>query len=169
MKERFKELYDDHSDRIYQYILLLVKNRETAEDLTQETFLKVYRNLSSFRDEASTYTWTARIARNLTYDYLRRKKIISLLPFGSHEAATEPLEAIIITNETAAALYKGIDSLPPKYKEIIILRKIQEFSIKETAAILNCSEGKVKVTASRALNHLKKALAERSGLYEKVQ
>ena len=71
-----EELYKEHSDRVYSYIYLLVRHRECAEDLTQETFYKAYKGLDSFNKQASTATWLLKIARNVTYDYFRRKRVM---------------------------------------------------------------------------------------------
>ena len=71
----FDEIYDEYFDRIYYKILGSVKNAEDAEDIAQEVFVSVYKNLSKFRSDSKIYTWIYRIAINKTYDFFRKKKI----------------------------------------------------------------------------------------------
>ena len=89
MSFNFEQNYELHSDRIYQYIYFLVGKKQLAEDLTQETFIKAFKQQHTFRHESSNLTWLMKIARNLTYDYFRRKKIISFLTFTKEHELNE--------------------------------------------------------------------------------
>ena len=71
----FDEIYDEYFDRVYYKILSSVKNPEDAEDIAQEVFISVYKNLHKFRADSKIYTWIYRIAINKTYDFFRKKKI----------------------------------------------------------------------------------------------
>ncbi|MGE7623515.1 RNA polymerase sigma factor [Viridibacillus sp. NPDC096237] len=85
-QEKFGLYYELHSDAIYKYLFLLVGHKETAEDLTQETFFRGFKQYSKFREQAGIQTWLRKIARNLVYDYYRRKRIIRFIPFvAQHE------------------------------------------------------------------------------------
>lgn len=155
--EKFDELYFEYSDRIYSYIFLMVGEKETAEDLTQETFVKMYRNLDQFEGDSKFSTWLISIARNCTIDYLRKQRPVYLWPFEkfAQVTTTESVELKVTDNETVKELYKHISMMKRVHKEVIILRKIQELSVKETADILGWSEGKVKMMTHRAMEKLR--------------
>lgn len=145
-----------HSDSIYSYIRMLVKDDTLAEDLTQETFVKAYVGLNEFRNEAKTSTWLIRIARNVTIDYLRKKRPLLLfsLETGINLISKDNVEHSVVADEETQELYEKISQLKRSYREVIMLRKIHEFSISETAETLNWSEAKVKMTLQRALMKL---------------
>ncbi|SDO03890.1 RNA polymerase sigma-70 factor, ECF subfamily [Psychrobacillus sp. OK028] len=154
-----EQLYKEHSDRIYSYIFFLVRQRECAEDLTQETFYKAYKGLNSFNQQASPTTWLLKIARNLTYDYFRRKKLIQFFTFEKeHDIETKVLspESRFEQKEQLTRMYDSLYKLKKEYQEVLLLRKIQECSIQETAFILGWTEAKVKMKMTRALEALKK-------------
>lgn len=157
--------YNQYSDAVYRYIFLLVRQKETAEDLTQDTFYKAFRSMDSYREEAAELTWLIRIARNVTYDHFRRKRIIAFFPFDDNKDGRkneETPEFLTLRQEETAELYATIGRLKRDYQDVLILRKIQEYPIKDTAFILNWTETKVKTKLSRALEALKKEL-ERKG------
>ncbi len=161
-----EEHYKEHSDRVYSYIYLLVRHRECAEDLTQETFYKAYKALDSFNKQASTATWLLKIARNVTYDYFRRKRVIQFFAFNKeHDLETTALspESRFEQKEQLTKMYDSLSKLKKDYQEVLLLRKIQECSIKETAYILGWTEAKVKMKMTRALVALKKEFHQEGG------
>ena len=168
----WEELYLDYSDAIYNYIFLLVGNHEVAEDLTHDTYVKVKHSLKHFRDESSKKTWLFSIARNTTYDFLRRKKIIQFVPFLSSDIESNQLTPVdyLQQQESASDLYAAIKQLKIPHQEVIILRYIHELSIEETATILNWSISKVKSKTFIAMKKLKAELlrkgGEKSGLFQ---
>ncbi|TQR06760.1 RNA polymerase sigma factor [Psychrobacillus soli] len=161
-----EQLYKDHSDRVYSYIYLLVRHKEFAEDLTQETFYKAYKGLNTFNKQASTATWLLKIARNVTYDYFRRKRVIQFFSFDKvqdlESNALSP-EGRFEQKEQLARMYDSLRKLKKDYQEVLLLRKIQECSIKETAYILGWTEAKVKMKMTRALVALKKEFHQEGG------
>lgn len=168
MTDEFEDIYEMHSDKVYSYIFLLVRNRETSEDLTQETFIKAYRNIKSFRKESSIYTWLIQIARNTVFDFHKKKRLKQLFSFQKEEVNTVTPQEIVLKGEEIKLLYEGITTLKIEYQEVIILRKIKELSISETANILGWDEVKVKNTTARAMAALKKSLVEKGGyVYER--
>ncbi|MDQ0270832.1 RNA polymerase sigma factor [Cytobacillus purgationiresistens] len=167
---QFSQIYDKHSDQIYSYIFLLVNDRATAEDLTQETFIKAFQCINQFNQESQLYTWLIKIARNTAIDYLRKKTKFTFLSIEQnhvHPDQQSPVE-ILIKDEKITILYEAIRKLRLSYREVIVLRKIKEFSIKETASILNWNENKVRITTLRALKALKKELKKRGESFEEV-
>ena len=163
MEQSDESVYLEHSDRIYRYIFLQVRQKELAEDLTQETFYRAFKNWQSFKQQASLSTWLLKIARNATYDYFRRKRIIQFFSFGKEEivdANSSSPEDEFIRKDSTEKLYNALDSLKKDYRDVLLLRKINESSIIETAYILGWTETKVKSTMARAFAALKKEMLE---------
>lgn len=152
--------FDDYFESIYSYILMLVKDPHTAEDLTQETFLKVIANEHQFKGQSSIKTWIFRIAYTTTMSYFRKKNPLTyyLDMYILSSKHNTPTEEIALLNSQQKQFYEALRRLKPNYQQVIILRKIQGFSTKETSSILHCSEGKVKMSLSRALAVFKKEL-----------
>ena len=155
--------YQLYAQDIFSIICLMTGDYQQAEDLTQETFIKAYKHVDTFKGESSPKTWLIRIGRNLTIDYLRRKKPVQLvLDFLLQKPSSARLpEEWVAFSESKRELWYVLQRMPPKFREIIILRKIKGFSTKETAEILGWSESRVKVTLHRAMEDLKQRLKER--------
>ena len=158
----FEEWYEQNVDSIYKYIVLMVKDSSLAEDLTQETFLKAYLKQNQFKGDSEIKTWLYRIAYSTTMNHFRKKHPIPTL--FNFVIPTKNTETIYMEQEGLNELFLAISKLKLTYQQVIILNKIQQFSIKETASILRCSEGKVKMQLSRGLKALQKIYAE-SGDY----
>ncbi|QGH35480.1 sigma-70 family RNA polymerase sigma factor [Gracilibacillus salitolerans] len=159
-KRILDEWYQVHSDAIFKYICLISKDYQQAEDLTQETFIKAYHHMDNFQKKAQVRTWLFRIAHNVTIDYLRKRKPLRVFEAIFHQQVERkalPEEQLIIQEEVRE-LYQALEKLKPAHREVIILRKIKGFSIKETSTILNWSENKVKITLHRAMPVFKQAL-----------
>lgn len=168
-KMELQEIYELHSEQVYRYIFFLLREKELAEDLTQDVFIKVYRNLEQFNDHSSLTTWIMKIARNLTYDYLRRKKIISFFHLendSSLPSMTDTPEELFVAKENVQHLYHSIEKLKKEYQEVLVLRKINDYSIKETAIILGWSENKVKSKMARAIEKLRSEMLKQEGNYD---
>ncbi|WP_227940382.1 RNA polymerase sigma factor [Alkalihalobacillus deserti] len=165
------EWYERYGDAILKYILVMIQDYQQAEDLTQETFLKAYRFYDSFKHQSSRKTWLFSVARNTTIDYVRRRKplqlIKELLLISRKDEAPLPEELVLI-KENVLDIYQVLGKMKPKYKEVIILRKIKGFTIRETAEILDWSEGKVRTTLFRAMSELQTRLIKEGFLNEKT-
>ena len=156
-----EKLYVSYSESIYQFIYFLVGDDELAKDLTQDTFIKAMQNLQQFQGLASEKTWLMKIARNRVYDHFRRKQIMKFIPFlKEHEQIdhTYSPERWLQHKTDQYQLYEALGSLPYHYREAIVLRKIEGFSIKETGQILGWSEAKVKNATERGMKKLKQVL-----------
>jgi len=171
-KDLFHELIRPCERGIYFLLLSLLKNETEAEDAAQETVIKVYLNLKSFRGDSQFRTWVLSIARNEGLGRLRRQTnrredsleaetddqngdFTPAILTSWREIPTEALEK----KELAAIVRAGIESLPEIYRNIIFLRDIEEMDIRETAAALGISEGAVKVRLHRARAMLQRRLA----------
>ncbi len=160
--------------KIYNYCLRMTNNADDAEDLTQEVFIKVYKSLGSFRKDSKFSTWIYRIAYNTCVDNHRKKKfkLLSLYRGESKEneidipAPGPAPEEKIISNERYNLIKECIAQLRPKYKSVIILRDIQNYSYQEIADILDIPMGTVKSNISRARGLLREALMSRLVEYD---
>ncbi|MEH7107484.1 RNA polymerase sigma factor [Bacillus sp. JJ1764] len=154
------EIYRRHYFDVYRFLICFTGNQNDAEDLTQEVFIRVLNNLSNF-NTGSLKTWIFSIAKHIAIDHYRRKKFSSIFKEGFFKQLVssdkEPKD-LIVQNEMKKLLHVAISKLKPDFRAVVILRGINEFSIKETAEILNCSESKVKVDYHRALKILKNKL-----------
>jgi RNA polymerase sigma-70 factor (ECF subfamily) len=171
-RQLFHQLIRPCERAIYFMMLSLLKNEADAEDAAQETVIKVYLNLHLFRGDAQFRTWVLSIARNEGLGRLRKigTRREDSLDAEIDEQAGDftpailtswrevPLEALE-QKELGALLRKAIEGLPEIYRNIVLLRDIEEMDIRETAAALGISEGAVKVRLHRARALLQKELA----------
>jgi len=161
-QEELTEWFDQYGESVLTYILLMVRDYQQAEDLTQETFIKAYKHQQQFEHKSSVKTWLFSIAHNTTVDYFRKKHPIQhFLGLTIEEKDYKPLpEQIVTMNDQTEQLYRTIQQLKPSHRQVIILRKLKEFSTAETAYVLNWSESKVKMTLKRALEELRRKLIQ---------
>ncbi|MFJ8236381.1 RNA polymerase sigma factor [Ureibacillus sp. NPDC094379] len=161
-REELTEWFDQYGESVLTYILLMVRDYQQAEDLTQETFIKAYRHQHQFEHKSSVKTWLFSIAHNVTIDYFRKKHPLQhFLGLTIEEKDYKPLpEQIVAMNDQTEQLYRAIQQLKPSHRQVIILRKLKEFSTAETAYVLKWSESKVKMTLKRALEELKTKLIQ---------
>ncbi|WNF38361.1 RNA polymerase sigma factor [Bacillaceae bacterium IKA-2] len=163
------EWYEVYGDAIFKYILMMVQDYQQAEDLTQETFIKAYRFYDTFNYHSTRKTWLFSVARNTTIDYLRKRKPFEFIKefFLHNKRDVKPSpDEFLVLKENAQELYAILKKMKSSYKEVILLRKVKGFTIKETSEVLHWSEGKVKTTLSRALTDLKSRLAKEGYSHE---
>ncbi|UOQ93618.1 RNA polymerase sigma factor SigX [Halobacillus shinanisalinarum] len=170
MKPFFDEFYDKYHRDLFQFIYYMVKNRQAAEDLTQEVYIKVLQSYQSFDGRSSEKTWLFSIARHVAIDYFRkqgtkRKRIMDFFNWeekGESLKDGEPLpDEVVELSDQMREVYKALDQCTLDQKSVIILRYIQGMSIQETADILQFSDSKVKTTQHRGMQALKKRLQAR--------
>ncbi|TQR08024.1 RNA polymerase sigma factor SigX [Psychrobacillus soli] len=166
----FHRLYDSYHQDVFQFLIYLVKNRQTAEDLVQEVYVRVLRAYSKFEGKSSEKTWLFSIAKNVAIDHFRKQAVRKKRLFESFDWETMQLpssdmlpEDTVQLNDEMKTLLIALDDCTGDQKMVIIMRYFQELSIAETAQVLNWSEGKVKTTQHRAI----KALRERLSAKEK--
>lgn len=159
MKE-FNELYKEYSNGIYKYLYYLTGNKDDSEELLQETFLQAFRSIEKFRGDCSVSTWLYAIAKNCYYKYLRKKKehisldnIEEIRDSNTPEIELEKLQEI-------SRVRQAVRRLDEPFKEVVILRSINELSFKDIGYILQKNENWARVTFHRAKAKLGKELKE---------
>jgi RNA polymerase sigma-70 factor, ECF subfamily len=156
-----EEWYVLYADDVYNF-LIYYTNKVEAEDILHDVFIKAYKNLDYFKGNSNPKTWLIKIARNCAIDGSRRgnllKTIFSKSMFQKYHNTPEEL---LIINEDVAELYRQINKLPEKYREIIIFRGIIDLSVSETAFITGWTEQKVNLTFHRAKKKIKGFLYKR--------
>ncbi|WP_433750841.1 RNA polymerase sigma factor [Falsibacillus pallidus] len=164
-KERITQWFYEYSDDLYHYFYYRL-GKSDAEDLVQEVFIKALNGIKSFNGNSTPKTWLFRIALNAATDKIRRERrarfglaaIFQNEHFKPENAGASP-ERMAEMNESSRELYEAIHQLKGSYRNVLILRGIKEFSVGETAAILEWSPQKVRSTYYRA----KEALARKLG------
>jgi RNA polymerase sigma-70 factor, ECF subfamily len=153
------QIYQTYFNDVYHYLLYFTNSRNDAEDLTQETFMKVFKNGEQVQYKASVKAWIFSIAKNVAIDYFRKKKTLSILPeIFSRLNLTDKnrTEDYMEKQQDWELLQQALVKLKPNYRNVIILRGLKEMSTSETAEILGWTESKVKVTFHRAIKEMQK-------------
>ncbi len=169
----FRELVRRYERPVFSLIFRMVRDREMAEDLAQDTFIKVLNNIDRYRPEFKLSSWLFKIANNVTIDHLRRRQLATVSLDGSPHAATaaeaqatsldvesrgqSALEAIE-SRELGSAIEQAIGKLRPEYRSCILLRHVEGRSYEEIAATLDLPLGTVKTYIHRARHELREAL-----------
>lgn len=160
----FAEVFESYRQPIHNYLLGMTQNTAEAEDLTQETFIRVSNSLSTFRGEASLSTWLYRIARNVFIDHTRRastRQARASLPLedlvATKEAARTP-EQLASRSEMSECVQDFIRNLPENYRTVLVLADLQGLSNREIADVLDCSLDTVKIRLHRARAKLRASL-----------
>ena len=170
----FRLLVEKYETRVYHHCLRIVGDREESTDLTQEVFLKVFRNIHKYEHAYAFYTWLYKITVNCCIDYLRNaKRKIKKVPLAQldhwdqsdsgrdQEIPDETFcpESELLNMELRGILNNAVSRLSENLRSTIILKEIEGFSYAEIAAISNCSIGTVKSRMHRAREELKVTLA----------
>jgi RNA polymerase sigma-70 factor, ECF subfamily len=158
--EGFQTLYEENFVSVYRFVYKNLRNREEAEDLTSQVFLKALRYLDPAQSDLSSRSWLFKIAHTTIADYWRThyRASISSLDALLEVGWEEPIEEVILgTNELAAEqVYNLLEALPERYQEVLRCRFLFNLSIRETAATMRVSEANVKVLQYRALKFASK-------------
>lgn len=173
----FEKLVTEYEKAVYAIAQRMTGNPEDAADMTQETFIKAYNSLSSFRGDSKFSVWLYRIANNVCLDFLRSKNMRPTVSLSTEDDDGEETqldiadesqspELLLESSLTRDAVRRGLDSLPPDYKQILLLREIQGLSYEEIAAALDIESGTVKSRIFRARKRLCTFLIEDGNIPE---
>lgn len=161
-QDAFAQVYAQYERQVFRYAYHLLGNREDADDIKQETFLRAYQAIKTFRSESSLQTWLLKICGNLCRDRIKswdRRKVVydsSLRDeqLGASGEAEDPY-AVVSRNETTDMIFKVLRGMPEAQRIIIVLHEIEDLNYDEIAAILGCSRTSVKLRLFRARRALK--------------
>lgn len=159
-QDSLAELYNEYFPKIYKFIFYKTQHKETAEDLTSQTFGKALESLSKFDTKQGYFSaWLYRIARNNVIDYYRKKKPQADIEIDQINIANqESMEEKISNKQLLEKIQKNLGDLKPEQREIIVMRVWNELSYKEIAGILNKTEDSCKMAFSRAIKTLRTSL-----------
>jgi RNA polymerase sigma factor (sigma-70 family) len=165
-------LINRHKSKVYTYIILIVKNQSLAEDIFQDTFIKVIKSLKEgkYKDNGKFVSWVIRIAHNLTIDHFRREKQINTYLnedyeadiFNSRKLAENTIEDIMVENQIIKEVRLLIDELPEDQKQVILLRHYGGLSFKEIADQTDVSINTALGRMRYALINLRKLIEQKN-------
>jgi RNA polymerase sigma factor (sigma-70 family) len=163
--EFFNRLVLENQEKIYTLFRRMVRTHDEADDLTQETFIKVYKNLSKFRYESTPFTWIYRIAVNTGLNYLRRQKARQYIGLDAVTLKSDTTEKKA-SELSSGFLRNALNKLSPRQRMVIILRSYQGLAFKDIGRLMDSTENAAKVNYSHALKNLRKTLEQMGISYD---
>jgi RNA polymerase sigma-70 factor, ECF subfamily len=170
--DEFDAIVRRHQRRVHRFLLMLLRDPEEADNLTQESFLRAYQNISSFRGESSLETWLLRIAANLARDHARNRKTSfwkRLLGLNDSDEAgaaqrvpsgeASP-EQVLLAREDVRAVWEVANQLSQQQRAVFLLRFVEEMELSEIAAALGLQVGSVKTHLFRAVQTVRSKLRD---------
>jgi len=170
----YRELIRRYERPVFSLILRMVRDRQLAEDLAQETFIKALNAIGTYRPEFKFSSWIFKIANNAAIDHLRRRELVTLSIDGApHATSAEDIEATALqvgdkaetpldeleARELGSAIERAIGQLRPEYRSCIMLRHVEGLAYEEIAQLLDLPLGTVKTYIHRARHELRDLLA----------
>jgi len=159
----FNLLMDKYQEKVYWVIRRMVIEHEVADDVAQETFVKVWKNIGSFKGGSKLYTWIYRIATNEALNYLRKKKRRFFVPIGDieHELSSSlDTDAYYSGDEIQLKLQKALLKLPEKQRLVFNMKYFEEMKFKDIAEIMEVSIGGLKAQYHHAVKKIEKFIQE---------
>ncbi|MFP4228775.1 MAG: RNA polymerase sigma factor [Salinivenus sp.] len=165
----FRCLFEQERGRIRRFVLNIVDDADTAENIVQETFAEAYRQIGEFRGEAKVSTWLFSIARHLAYGHLRsaerhnylEHETIEFLQADQESGVDRATQEAVEASERKSLVHDALRELPDHYRRVIQLRDLEEQSTAEAAEQLGLTEVNVRVRLHRARKQLREHLCER--------
>ena len=167
----YHELIRPYERSVYLMALSYIKNKADAEDIAQEAFVRAFRNLASFRSEAKFSTWLIGITLNEARTRLRRQSVVRMESIGEPPSEEKSIAPALLRDwrempsetleraEIRTLIQEAVDTLPDIYRQVFLLRDVEELNMNETAQALKISIPSVKVRLHRARMMLQKQLA----------
>lgn len=154
--QNMEQIYEQYFETINKYLFCLTHNNDISEELTQETFYKAVKKIHTYKGECKISVWLCQIAKNSWYDYCKKNKKVTRIEEELLEVQENyTTEEKVISNDEKMLLYKKMQALDEKTREVIYLRITGELSFKEIGIILNQTENWARVTFYRGKNQLK--------------
>ena len=152
-----EQIYEEYFETVNKYLFCLTHNSDISEELTQETFYRAVKNIDKFKGNCKMSVWLCQIAKNLWYDELKKNKKIKNIEEIFLIQSEDEVEDDVISNDSKLQLYKKIQKLDERTREVIYLRITGELSFKEIGDILNKTENWARVTFYRGKEKLKES------------
>jgi RNA polymerase sigma-70 factor (ECF subfamily) len=168
----FADLVELYKDKIYHLGYRMLGNRQEAEDVAQETFLRVYRSMDRYDESMKFSTWIYRIGTNLSIDRLRKRKAMYSLDadvaadgegtdwYGMLASEEPTPEGHVLLSETQRRIREAIEALPKKYKSVVVLKYLHDMSLQEIGDVLDMPVTTVKTRVHRGREFLRKKLEQ---------
>jgi RNA polymerase sigma-70 factor (ECF subfamily) len=159
-KEEAELIFREHSAFIYQQVLLITRSKVLADDITQDTFIRVFANYHKYDATRPIRHWIYRIAANVAHNALRRYKWRSFIGISSKKEELNPVEEAVLESEDEKELLREIDRLPFKSRQVLVLHFFSGMKLQEIADMLHVPLGTCKSRLNAGLTSLKKRLGE---------
>jgi RNA polymerase sigma-70 factor (ECF subfamily) len=163
LQEQFDGLVNDYKERLYWHIRRMVISHDDADDVLQNTFIKVFKNLENFKGESKLYTWLYRIATNESLTFLKKKARrlhINDEQLQQHLTSNLKSDPYFDGDALQIKLQNAINSLPQRQKQVFLLKYYEEMPYSEISAILETSEGSLKASYHHAVKKITKYVTE---------
>ncbi len=161
-QEAFGAIYDHFADKIYRFIYFRVSNKEVAEDILSDTFVKAWQKINQINSAAALSAWIYQIAKNNIIDYYRLKKDLVSLDEVEEilEVEISPIDTMEV-NLQQKKILKVLDQLSEDQRQVIAYRFFEDLSIEEIAYVMSKTQGAVRVLQHRAIARLKEILGKK--------
>lgn len=161
-----RELYDAHVDRVYRLAFRMVGDDDLAREFTQETFIRAFERLDTFRGDSALSTWLYAIGNSVVLNGLRKVKRFRLRETDLEEAGNVPGHMRASDPDLKYKLERAIDGLPEKYRMVFVMHDVEGYTHEEIASAMGSETGTSKARLFRARAKLREALSEFAGAWE---
>jgi RNA polymerase sigma-70 factor (ECF subfamily) len=155
-----EELFAAHHGEIYAYLIRMLRDPELAADLTQDAFVKAYRNYDTLEKAENARAWLYQIAHRVALDHIRRQKIVRFLPWtGESHGAAPSTERLVMDAHLSSDMQRALERIPERQRAALLLAELHDLTGLELAAALGVSHVAARALLTRARESLRQALA----------
>jgi RNA polymerase sigma-70 factor (ECF subfamily) len=155
-----EELFARHQAEIYAYLLRMMRDPEVAADMTQDAFVKAYRNYETLEKPENARAWLYQIAHRVALDEIRRRKIVRFVPWaGESRGAAASAERLVMDTRLSGDMQRALERIPERQRAALLLAEIHDLTGLELAAALGVSHVAARALLTRARESLRQALA----------
>jgi len=151
-------LMNTYQERLYAVIFGLAENHDDTNDILQNVFIKIWKNIGTFRGDAKLFTWLYRVATNEAYNFLKQRNKKEFAAIDNNAIENEPASEMLSSAAIEEKLQHAIDTLPEKQKEVFLLRYYDELPYREMSEKLGTSEGALKASYHHAAKKIEEFL-----------
>ncbi len=151
-------LMNTYQERLYAVIFGLAENHDDTNDILQNVFIKIWKNIGAFRGDAKLFTWLYRVATNEAYNFLKQRNKKEFAEIDNNALENEPASDMLSSTAIEEKLQHAIDALPEKQKEVFLLRYYDEMPYHEMSEKLGTSEGALKASYHHAAKKIEEFL-----------